>query len=265
MPLTPRSTEAWREHFVANNAALLDIPWQLGVIFSPDERAAVTDSIREFQLGESSEGKHLIHQAKQYAARSGDYAYPHTLGLFIAEEHRHARDLGRVLDLAAIPRASHAWPDTVFRWLRHRAGIELSIAVLVTAEIIAKVYYAALRESTGSPVLRRLCDQICHDELAHVEFQTERLAILRRGRGRMRLGAWRLLHRCLFAGACVVVWRQHRHALRRGGWGFSRYWRDAWRHFADAARRMDPRSYAMPISPWPLPNVAAAVSVDTER
>ena len=31
MPLTPRSTEQWREYFVANNAALLDIPWHLGV------------------------------------------------------------------------------------------------------------------------------------------------------------------------------------------------------------------------------------------
>ena len=188
---TFHSTEYWRDYFLQNGATLLEIPWDLGVRFTSDQRRAVAESIAEFQLGESSEGKHLIRQAHDYARRSGDQAYPHTLGLFIAEEHRHARDLGRVLDLAGIPRASTSWPDTVFRWLRHRAGLELSIAVLVTAEIIAKVYYAALREATTSPVLRRLCDQICADELAHVEFQTERLAWLRRRRHRATIRAIR--------------------------------------------------------------------------
>lgn len=177
-----RTTEQWRGYFLYNAAQLLDIPWHLGVAFTEGERHAIAASIQEFQLGESSEGKHLIRQAREYAQRSGDVAYPHALALFIAEEHRHARDLGRVLDLAGIPRAARSWPDTVFRWLRHRAGLDLSITVLVTAEVIAKVYYDALRDATASPVLRRLCDQICADELAHVEFQTERLAILRRRR-----------------------------------------------------------------------------------
>ena len=137
--------------------------------------------MQEFQLGESSEGRHLMTRAIRHAADTGDVDYIPALRLFIAEEHRHARDLGRVLDLAGIPRVGRTWPDTVFRWLRKGAGLELSIAVLVTAEIIAKVYYAALREATHAPVLRRLCDQILADEVQHVRFQAERVAILRRG------------------------------------------------------------------------------------
>src|SRR5215213_530425 len=100
-----RPTEWWREYFLINANSLLSIPWDRGVDFTPQERDTIATSVQEFQLGESSEGRHLFHAARAYAQRTGDAAYPHTLALFIAEEHRHARDLGRVLDLAQIPRA----------------------------------------------------------------------------------------------------------------------------------------------------------------
>jgi hypothetical protein len=243
-PFSTRTTEEWRQYFLDNADALLEIPWDAGVSFTPEECDDLAASIQEFQLGESSEGKHIIRQAQAYAQQSGDVAYPHTLALFIAEEHRHARDLGRVLDLAGIPRAAHAWPDTVFRWLRHRAGLELSIAVLVTAEIIAKVYYAALREATASPVLRRLCEQICSDEIAHVEFQTHRLSILRRVRSPLARATLRFIHRIFYAGTCLVVWHKHGRAMRRGGFDFRRFWRAAHAEFAEALDRCDPRRYA---------------------
>jgi hypothetical protein len=236
-----RPAEWWREYFLINGNSLMAIPWQMGVELSDEEREAIATSVQEFQLGESSEGKHLIHAARAYVQRTNDPAYPHTLALFIAEENRHARDLGRFLDLAGIGRAQRAWPDSVFRWLRHRAGLELSISVLVTAEIIAKVYYAALRDSTRSIVLRLLCDQICHDEVMHVFFQTERLAILRRGRNWMTLAAVSLGHRILFGGACLVVWHKHGTAMRAGGVGFRCYWRECWREMRDALGRMNPR------------------------
>ena len=255
-PFPTRTTEQWRQYFLDNANALLEIPWHLGISFTPGERDDLATSIQEFQLGESSEGKHLIRQAQAYAETSGDVAYPHTLGLFIAEEHRHARDLGWVLDLAGLGRATHAWPDTVFRWLRHRAGLELSIAVLVTAEIIAKVYYAALREASASPVLHRLCDQIGSDEIAHVEFQTHRLAILRRHRSRITLALLRLIHRIFFTGTCLVVWRKHGRAMRRGGFDFRRYWRAAHAELAEALDRCDPRCYAPPNPSTPATEAA---------
>lgn len=147
------------------------------------------------------------------------------------------------MDLAGIPRASHSWPDAVFRWLRKRAGLELSVTVLVTAEIIAQVYYAALREATSSIVLRTLCDQILRDELKHVQFQCERLAILRSRRRSWLTSVQQTAHRFFLAGTILVVWRQHRHALRAGGWGFVRFWRDTWSHMRVAMKLCDPRNY----------------------
>ena len=235
----------WLEYFRENARSLMPLPWDTGACLTDAEREAITTSIQEFQLGESSEGKHLIGSARRYAARTGDAAYLAALIAFIGEEHRHARDLGRFMDLADIPRIARTWPDTVFRFLRKRAGLELSITVLVTAEIIAKVYYTALRDATGSPLLRRLCDQILRDEVKHVHFQTERVAILRRGRRRMLVYLCQALHRIFMAGTCLVVWRQHRRAFRAGRYSFARFWHHAWVELRDALRRTDPGNYRL--------------------
>jgi hypothetical protein len=237
------TSEQWRDYFRHNGLSLLAIPWSDGVTFSDEEKQAVAASIQEFQLGESSEGKHFQGLAKEYASRTGDLDYVHALRLFIGEEHRHARDLGRVLDLAGIARIGHTWPDAVFRWLRHRAGLELSIAVLVTAEIIAKVYYAALREATRSSVLRRLCDQILADEVQHVRFQCERLAILRARHVKLTVWLKGTLQRTFFAGTCWVVWWKHRHALRAGGFSYRSFRRSARAEMNEAIRLMNPRNY----------------------
>lgn len=241
--LTSMTSEQWRDYFHKNAANLLDIPWETGVTFTDDEKTAVASSMQEFQLGESSEGKHFQGLAKEYSQLTGDNSYIFALRLFIGEEHRHARDLGRVMDLAGIERIGHTWPDAVFRWLRHRAGLELSIGVLVTAEIIAKVYYIALREATSSPVLRRLCEQILSDEVQHVRFQCERLAIIRARRSRAAVWLKGALQRCFFGGTCWVVWWKHRHALRAGGFSYRSFRRAARQEMSAAVALMNPRNY----------------------
>ena len=155
--------------------------------------------------------------------------------LFIAEEQRHARDLGRFLTINGIPLVRTTITDRVFRRLRHLVGgLEMSIAVLITAEIIAKVYYAALQEATGSAVLRRLCDQILADEVRHVEFQAEQLGKLRLGRPQPFWLATMGLQRFLYFGTVVVVWLFHRRAIRRGGLSFLGWWRSCWCEFRNA-------------------------------
>src|SRR5262249_10311893 len=144
--------------------------------------------------------------AEAYAAKTGDTAYVTALGLFIAEEQRHGRDLGRFLDLAGIDRLRSTFADAIFRWLRHLAGLQLSIVVLLTAEIIAMVYYAALRDATRSILLRRLCDQILRDEVEHLRFQGERLAILRRRWPRLLVHLGHAAHRAFMAVVALVVW-----------------------------------------------------------
>jgi hypothetical protein len=227
-----RSTREWVEHFRQNRSRLLPIPWGRGAELSDEERAAITGSIQAFQLGESSEGRNLMRYARAWAARSGDADYVEAIGMLIAEEQRHARDLGRFMEMNGIPCIRRRWTDSVFRRRRNVIGtLEISIGVLVTAEIIAKVYYAALREASQSAVLRSICDQILRDEARHVEFQTEQLTKLQRGRAAPLLWATLALHELLFAGATLVVAWSHRRTLSRGGFGLRRFWSACRREF----------------------------------
>src|SRR5436190_14598606 len=114
----PSSLE-WRLYFEHNAGSLLDIPWQIGAELTLVEAAAIAQSLKEFQAGESSEGKHLFHYAQVYAQRTGDSEYIPAIRLFIAEEQRHARDLGRFLTLNGIPLVQTTFTDRVFRRLRH--------------------------------------------------------------------------------------------------------------------------------------------------
>lgn len=238
----PRPTRDWLAHFEHNRRHLLPIPWHEGPTLTPAERRAIARSVAEFQLGESSEGRHFLALAEDYAARSGDREYVPALRLFIAEEQRHARDLGRFMDLEGIPRTGKTLGDSVFRHLRKLGGLELEVTVLVTAEILAQVYYRALGRATKSPILRRLCEQILSDEDAHVQFQCERLAILRHEGPRWRAPLARLGHRVLMAGTTLVVWWRHRPALRRGGFGPLGFWRGVRRCSRRAFSIADPRS-----------------------
>jgi hypothetical protein len=235
------STAQWCRYYRANAKALLAIPWDQGVRLTPEEHEAIAASLQDFQLGESSEGHNLVRAARHYAAEAGDERYEEAIHLFIAEEQRHAHDLGRFLTLAGIPLLNHTWRDVIFRWLRRRAGLELFLMVLVTAEMIGKVYYKALRRAIGSLVLRRLCDQLLRDEIKHIRFHVERLALMRQNRQRWRVCLARAWHRILFGGTCLIVWQGHRRALRAGDYTFGRFWSECWEVFNGSLRPIDPR------------------------
>lgn len=220
-----RTSAYWRQYFEANQRALLEIPWQTGAELTADEAAAVSASVQGFQRGESSDGRRLRRYARVWAERTGDFDYVEAIRLFIVEEQRHARDLGRFLELNGIPVQEKSVLDRFFRSLRHLMGnLEVAISVLLTAEIIAKVYYAALHAATGSSVLRTLCDQILRDEAKHVEFQSEQLGKLQARRGVMAQAVVTALRRFLFRGTCLVVWGFHRHALRQGSLTLRSFW-----------------------------------------
>src|SRR5205823_5531735 len=244
--------------FQTNAKSLMPVPWEIGAELTDDERDAITQSVQIFQLGESSEGRHLSQRSKDWAHRNGDPAYVEAMSLFIKEEQRHAADLGRFLRMHDIPLLQKTFTDTVFRKLRRPVGLEGSICILVTAEIIAKVYYAALREATASRLLRRLCDQILRDEVEHVRFQSQRVAILRRGGSIATIAIRTALQRFLFFGTCLVVWIGHRKTYKRGGFGFRTFWRRSWAELDDAIGQMNPKAYAWPATQPLMP------ALDTE-
>lgn len=228
----------WKRYFESNLRALLKVPWDLGAELTPEERQAIASSVQDFQAGESSEGRHLLRYAQKHAEQISDPVYVDAIRLFIAEEQRHGRDLGRFLQLNGIPLVKTTFTDRVFRWLRQLfGGLEISVSVLVTAEMIAKVYYSALKEATQSAILRTLCEQILRDEVRHVEFHTERLSILRADRNYVLLKCTMAIQRFLFFGTCLVVWPFHAQTFTRGGYDFARYWRHNWAEFGQAFRQ----------------------------
>jgi hypothetical protein len=218
---------------------VLSIPWHQGVEFTAAERSAVARSIQIFQLGETGQGRHITRAADDYAKRTGDTLYPTALQLFIEEEHRHAALLGQVLDAAGIPRIRRQWSAGLFRKLRHLAGLELAICVLLSAELIAMIYYSALRRATRSIVLRQVCQQILRDEVMHLKFQSERLAILRRRRSQRAQGMAVGAQWMLFVGTCGIFYCAHWRVLKAGGFSVRRFARRARHEFQHVAKMMN--------------------------
>ena len=219
------------------------ISWDEGAGITPAERAAIAKSVQTFQLGESGEGRHLLRVSAEHAIRAADLDYLQAVKLFIKEEQRHARDLGAFLDAAGIPRLKQEWTDQIFRRLRHLAGLELTISVLLTAELLANVYYAVLRDATCSESLRQLCGQILKDEVAHVRFQSERLALLRH----QRL-CWTRFAPVLFQGlywtTAAVLWWTHRPVFRSARLSVRGFCRKAQKELSGVLNLMDPTQYA---------------------
>ena len=237
-----RSSQEWIEYFRANAAGRREIPWHEGAGVTPEELAEIAVSLRGWQLGETSDGSHLMKAARNYAAQVDDPEFVEVVRMFIAEEQEHGSCLGRFLDLAGVPRATFDWGDAHFRAARYSvSSMEVWATPVVMVETHALIYYNALRRATRSPVLRRICEQILADEIPHIRFQCERLLILHRGRSRWLLALTMALHRFFFAGVTLAIWAGHRRALRAGGYTFRRFWRTAWAKMRCAWRMMSPK------------------------
>lgn len=239
-PLTRTSWE-WSCYFQDNTLRHQQVEWVPLEPLTEREQNAVARSIQIFQLGESGEGRHFLKCADREAERSGDWLYLRALRMFLHEEHRHAAYLGEVLQASQVPTLQQNWTDGTFRWLRHRAGLELTIMVLLTAELIAQVYYQALRDATTNRRLRQICQIVLRDEQSHVRFQAERLAVLRTSHFRVRRFLARCFEYSLFLPTITVVWLTHRPVFRAAGMSWSRYWSKLWRCFWRSQAISQPR------------------------
>jgi rubrerythrin len=221
----------WTRYFEHNAHRFDEVNWA-ECAMTRNECKAVSYSIRQFQHGEQSEGKNL----RRFATQLGDPDYRAAIGLFIAEEQQHADGLGRFLDQNRIERLEGHWIDNIFRRIRKMAGLELAICTLLTAELVAAVYYKALMHATQSIALKQICRRILRDEEMHINFQSAALRTWykRRPRWRTRLSRW--LHRVFNACVAMVVAVQHRRALRAGGMGMAAFTLDVMERFdrADA-------------------------------
>ena len=226
----------WKEYFISNSSHFGNIDWSQPDHLSQKEIALISRSLQKFQKGEQSEGKHLFSFAKKFS----EPGYLETMRLFILEEQTHAAVLGKFMDSKGIPRIKHHWVDSVFRKMRKVADLENSIIVLVTAEIIAKIYYKALRNATNSHLLKDLCNQILSDEFKHVQFQSCTLGFFYSQKSESRILVsrnWRLL---LMISTICMVWVHHGAVLKAGSYPFRVFFMETMLAFLETDRQVTP-------------------------
>jgi hypothetical protein len=225
--------ERWRDYFehnaITTNAEFTPV---LEEPLTTLEKKCIGKSIAAFQLGEYSEGRSLMGAARGFAERTENDCLVRITRLFIAEEQNHAMILGRFMTSQGIPLTKRNWTDDVFRALRKPVGFELSVTVLITAEIIALVYYQALKASTGSALLKRICTKILADESMHVAYESQLLNEIRSKHTSIHRITLRLLHTILFIGTTLVVYYDHRPVLNRGGYDLYTFVEAAWAEYS---------------------------------
>ena len=216
-------SRSWRDRFRASRARgeepLHNDPGAL----SRAERLAIKESIQQFQLGEASKGRRLLRRGLAYSRVARDRYFVRALKLFIQEENRHSAYLLHFMRLHRIEPVRGHWVDSVFRVLRGLAGLELSLRVLVTAEVIAVPYYRALRAATRSPLLQAICDRILEDEAAHLQYQASMLERIGCKRTFVAARTVERLHRIFLTATLSVVWKEHGPVFRAAGYTFRRF------------------------------------------
>ena len=221
----------WLDYFKRNAGSDPHVPWREREVLSGVEKRRISRSIATFQLGENSEGRHLQKLADEFGASWARPELGDITRYFIKEEQNHAALLGRFMNTHGIALKSKEWTDGVFTKLRHLASYSVTLSVLITAELIALVYYRALHLQSGSIVLRCICQKILCDERAHVEFESSILRRFHRQESWFKSEILRQGHRVLYAGATVVVGLAHRRVLKAGGYSFLAFWRACWNEY----------------------------------
>ncbi|HEX3151106.1 MAG TPA: hypothetical protein VHR66_23705 [Gemmataceae bacterium] len=239
-----RNSADWCEHFNRNELRQLEVPWDELMPLTDEQRAVLPPSLQDFQLGESSEGRHGRARARAYADHIGDQHYAEAIRLFFAEENRHAAYLARYLRKQDVELLGRSWTDFVFRRVRRLMGLELLLTVLLTAELIGEVYYRAIRAATKCPTLRAICAQLLRDERMHVRFHVERFQFLRRRRSGIRTRIQDAGWRVFFSATSLVVWWKHGSAMQLGGYSFRRFRDEVMQGWRRAVRE----SYRQPSS-----------------
>ena len=227
---TPKTTvmntsKKWIEHFKSNSLEQR-VNWNLVPCISEIEVATILFSLQAWQLGETSDGSHLLRASTMYAKKLGDPDYVNAVTLFIKEEQKHGNNLGKYLDAIGKPRIKSDWGDSLFRKIRYfNTSMEIWTLAVITVESTAQIFYQCLKDATGCTLLKEICSDILIDEAYHIDFQTERLAIIFDAKSFIGKLLVRNFYTFFFFSTALVVWVAHKAAFKAGGVNFKKYMR----------------------------------------
>ena len=234
---------SWYQYFLSNRNHFDHLDWKNKELLTGAEKEIITSSIQQFQRGEYSEGKHFL----QFAKSMKDESYIETVKIFIKEEQDHAAVLGKFMNIQTIEKLGSDWLDNTFRWLRKLAGLEGTVTVLLTAEIISMVYYKALKLVTSSVLLQQICKQVLIDEEMHLRFQSYALGLLYKRKMRISFFISKFLHKILMAGTIIMVWLYHKKVLRAGRYNFFLFFHEVWKEFLKCEKMIKGNESTLPV------------------
>jgi len=203
----------WTAHFERNRTRALPAI-ERDVTLAPELSRALAASLARFQVGEAGEGR-IVHQIARTRLAGVDAGYRAALGLFVAEEGRHARILARAVAALGGQLLTSTWSERLFVFGRRLCGVRLKLLVLLAAEVVGVAFYGLLASRLPPGSLRRALTQMCGDEEAHLRFHQAFF------RGQAPSG-WRrwifvLTWWLVAPAALLVVLFDHRVTLRRLG------------------------------------------------
>ena len=212
------NTQHWITHFEQNAIVTRRITLPVEPCKLPEQiRKPLARSIAIFQLGESGGGTRLRRYARKIAPLEQFRGYMRAMDLFVAEEQGHAALLAQLLDHLDGVRLQKQWTNSVFRTLRVLVNIEFNIQVLLTAELIAEVYFGNLYLRVDDPAVRLVARKLLSDEMKHLVFQREFLAERLATLSPLTQRLWRWQFHCVHRVTTWVVAWDHASCFRALG------------------------------------------------
>jgi hypothetical protein len=211
-----KSSAYWKNHF-ENNLTRQRVNWSVKPSITKAQKENILYSLKAWQLGETSDGRHLLTAASKYANKIKDSEYVDAVQLFIKEEQKHGNNLGRYIDSIGELRAKKDWGDTLFRKIRYfNTSMELWTIAVIIVESAAQVFYKALHDATDCLLLKSICRDILMDEAHHIQFQNERMYLIFQEKHFYVKAISILGYSILFFATIHAIWLGHSKTFKVG-------------------------------------------------
>lgn len=218
-----KSSKDWTAYF-ATNLKNERIDWKLSATLTIVELDTIIKSLQAWQLGETSDGYNLLKASKRYAATIADPYYVEAVKLFIKEEQKHGKNLGKYLDKIGQLRITKNWGDSLFRKIRYfNNSMEFRTLAVLTVESAAQIFYQSLKDATNCKLLQQICTDILIDEAAHINFQTERLTIIFNCKKKIYQFSFLYGYYLFYFSTALIIWFAHKKIFKAGGNNFRQY------------------------------------------
>lgn len=165
-------TLAWQQWFEDNNRkTYLPIPDRIE-LRDPVLARELAAVLSWFQRGETGEGR-IVNEARTCGDSLVDDAFARAIALYIAEEGKHARQLGMLVRALGGTPVETLRAEGAFRHVRRALGFRHKMLVLTAAEIIGLVSYELISESVHNTIVQDALEQIAADERQHLILQVD--------------------------------------------------------------------------------------------